>query len=99
MHWLADVHLAGFAPAFTLSFHDSERSRKPQVRIASVVMGHFKKKQMVTKLNKIEEFNIKLTKEEKVWELRQDQKGLQHQQENQTNVNETTKVPQVILLH
>jgi hypothetical protein len=23
------VHLAGFAPAFTLSFHDSERSRKP----------------------------------------------------------------------
>jgi hypothetical protein len=29
-HWLADVHLAGFAPAcagkpaFTLSFHDSE---------------------------------------------------------------------------
>jgi hypothetical protein len=28
-HWLADVHLAGFAPAFTLSFHDSERSRKP----------------------------------------------------------------------
>jgi hypothetical protein len=28
-HWLADVHLAGFAPAFTLSFHDSECSRKP----------------------------------------------------------------------
>ena len=25
----ADVHLAGFAPAFSLSFHDSERSRKP----------------------------------------------------------------------
>jgi len=24
-----DVHLAGFAPAFTLSFHDSECSRKP----------------------------------------------------------------------
>jgi hypothetical protein len=23
------VHSAGFAPAFTLSFHDSERSRKP----------------------------------------------------------------------
>jgi len=23
------VHLAGFAPAFTLSFHDSECSRKP----------------------------------------------------------------------
>ena len=29
VHWLADVHLAGFAPAFTLSFHDSECSRKP----------------------------------------------------------------------
>jgi len=28
-HWLADLHLAGFAPAFTLSFHDSECSRKP----------------------------------------------------------------------
>ena len=28
-HLLADVHLAVFAPAFTLSFHDSERSRKP----------------------------------------------------------------------
>ena len=25
----AEVHLAGFAPAFTLSFHDSECSRKP----------------------------------------------------------------------
>jgi len=23
------VHSGGFAPAFTLSFHDSERSRKP----------------------------------------------------------------------
>ena len=28
-HRLADVHLAAFAPAFPLSFHDSERSRKP----------------------------------------------------------------------
>jgi len=28
-HWLVDVHSAVFAPAFTLSFHDSERSRKP----------------------------------------------------------------------
>jgi hypothetical protein len=27
-HLLADVHLAGFAPAFTLSFHDSECYRK-----------------------------------------------------------------------
>ena len=28
-HWLADVQLAGFAPAFALSLCDSERSRKP----------------------------------------------------------------------
>ena len=28
-HWLADVHLAGFAPAFTLSLCDSECSRNP----------------------------------------------------------------------
>ena len=28
-HWLADVHFSSFAPAFTLSFHDSELSRKP----------------------------------------------------------------------
>ena len=28
-HWLVDVHLAGVAPALALSFHDSERSRKP----------------------------------------------------------------------
>jgi len=33
------VLLAGFAPAFTLSFHDSERSHKPQVRIGSVVIS------------------------------------------------------------
>jgi hypothetical protein len=39
-----DVHLAGFAPAFTLSFHDSERSRKPPMPIASVVMRQCKKK-------------------------------------------------------
>jgi hypothetical protein len=43
VHWLADVHLAVFAPAFTLSFHDSERSRKPPMPIASVVMANSKK--------------------------------------------------------
>ena len=43
VHRLADVHLAGFAPAFTLSFHDSECSRKPPVPIASVVRCNFKK--------------------------------------------------------
>ena len=30
VHLLADVHLAGFAPAFTLSQCDSEYARKPQ---------------------------------------------------------------------
>ncbi len=29
VHWLADVHFGSFAPAFTLSLCDSERSRKP----------------------------------------------------------------------
>ena len=33
VHRLADVHLAGFAPAFTLSLCDSEYSRKPPVPI------------------------------------------------------------------
>jgi len=37
------VQFGGFAPAFTLSFHDSERSRKPPMPIASVVKGHSKK--------------------------------------------------------
>jgi hypothetical protein len=40
----ADVHFGSFAPAFTLSFHDSERSRKPPMPIASVVRRHSKKK-------------------------------------------------------
>jgi hypothetical protein len=47
------VHLAGFAPAFTLSLCDSEYARKPPVPIASVVMGHFKKKDRLMKLKKI----------------------------------------------
>ena len=42
-HWLADVHSAGFAPAFTLSQGDSERSRKPPMPIASVVTAKCKK--------------------------------------------------------
>ena len=44
VHRLADVHLAGFAPAFTLSLCDSEYARKPPVPIASVVSGHSKKR-------------------------------------------------------
>ena len=40
VHRLADVHSAGFAPAFTLSLCDSEYARKPPVPIASVVRGH-----------------------------------------------------------
>jgi len=40
----AEVHLAGFAPAFTFSLCESESSRKSQVRIASVVTKHAKKR-------------------------------------------------------
>ena len=36
VHRLADVHLAGFAPAFTLSLCDSEYARKPPVPIAPI---------------------------------------------------------------
>ena len=43
VHRLADVHLAGFAPALTLSLGDSERSRKPPMPITSIVMAHYKK--------------------------------------------------------
>jgi len=42
-HLLVDMHLAVFAPAFTFSLSESECSRKPQVRIASVVMPHSRK--------------------------------------------------------
>ena len=45
VHRLADVHLAGFAPAFTLSLCDSEYTRKPPVPIASVVSSKPKKKE------------------------------------------------------
>jgi len=44
VQWLAEVHLAGFAPAFTLSFHDSEFARKPPMLLASVVTSKPKKK-------------------------------------------------------
>ena len=44
VHRLADVHFAGFAPAFSLSLCDSEYARKPPVPIASVVRQHSKKK-------------------------------------------------------
>ena len=44
VHRLADVHLAGFAPAFTLSLCDSEYARKPPVPIASVVSSKFGKR-------------------------------------------------------
>ena len=44
VHRLADVHLAGFAPAFTLSLCVSEYARKPPVPIASVVSGKHEKK-------------------------------------------------------
>ena len=44
VHRLADVHLAGIAPAFALSLCDSEFARKPPVPIASVVMAYSKKR-------------------------------------------------------
>ena len=44
VHRLADMHSAGFAPAFTLSLCDSEYARKPPVPIASVVTKHAKKR-------------------------------------------------------
>ena len=43
-HRLADVHLAGCAPAFTLSLCDSEYARNPPVPIASVVMANSRKR-------------------------------------------------------
>jgi hypothetical protein len=49
-HLLADVHLAGFAPAFTLSQGDSEYARKPQVPIASVVVRLRKNLQFLLKI-------------------------------------------------
>ena len=47
VHWLAEVQFAVFAPAFTLSFHDSECSRKPPMPIASVVMRNYKKEGVI----------------------------------------------------
>jgi hypothetical protein len=43
-HLLADMHLAAFAPAFTVSLCDSEAPANRRMRIASVVMGKRKKK-------------------------------------------------------
>ncbi len=43
VHWLADVHFAGFAPAFALALCDSEYARNPPVPIASAVRRHSKK--------------------------------------------------------
>jgi len=43
VHWLADVHSGNFAPAFTLSFHESECSIKP-TNADIIVRGKFIKK-------------------------------------------------------
>ena len=48
VHRLADVHLAGFAPAFALSLCDSEYARNPPVPIASVVMANSRKRKKTT---------------------------------------------------
>jgi len=59
VHRLADVHLAGFAPAFTLSLCDSEYARKPPVPIASGVSGQ-RPKFKHTKLSK-DDYNSRIT--------------------------------------
>jgi hypothetical protein len=59
VHRLADVHSAGFAPAFTLSFHDSECSRKPPVPIASVVSSRPKKRRRrITLMNMYDQNDV-----------------------------------------
>ena len=62
-HWLADVHLAGFAPAFTLSLCDSEYARKPPVPIASVVSGYIKRQNIMTEITQLNEPNLPTTSE------------------------------------
>jgi hypothetical protein len=42
-HWLADVNLAAFAPAFILSLCESEAPANRRMRIVSVVMANTKK--------------------------------------------------------
>jgi hypothetical protein len=42
------VHFGGFAPAFTLSLCDSERSRKSPMPIALVVMANSRKRKKTT---------------------------------------------------
>jgi hypothetical protein len=46
--WLDEAHLAGFAPAFTLSQGDSECSHNPPIRIVKVVRANAKKKDRQT---------------------------------------------------
>ena len=48
--WAANVLLAVFAPAFPLSFHDRKFARRQPKPIASVVIGHRKKKKKETDL-------------------------------------------------
>jgi len=38
-HWLVDLQLKGFAPAFTLSFRDSECSRKLPTAHSFCIVG------------------------------------------------------------
>ena len=44
-HWLADVHLAAFSPAYTVSLCDSEAPANRQMPIASVVRRQCRKKE------------------------------------------------------
>ena len=67
-HWLADVHSGGFAPAFTLSFHDSECSRKPPNAhsLGRYLQAYKKKKKKTKHFNRLnttfEKYNFQKTK-------------------------------------
>jgi hypothetical protein len=60
-HWLADMHSGSFAPAFTLSFHDSECSRKPpNAHSLGRYLQAYKKKQRRTRQRNFENKTVLL---------------------------------------
>jgi len=56
------VHSGSFAPAFTLSFHDSERSRKPPNAHSLGRYGQVKKKNKIANIMDINELKEHLVK-------------------------------------
>jgi hypothetical protein len=61
-HLLVDMHLAVFAPAFTVSLCDIEAPANRRMRIASVVSSHYKKNIKHKNMSNIEIFEQDLTK-------------------------------------